>query len=47
MDLMHHLLGDDMGPMYLIAMLLGIALGAVARMSRGYFQRQTASGREQ
>ena len=34
MDFMHHVLGDDMEGAYLIAMFLGIAAGAAARLSR-------------
>lgn len=47
MNLMHRVLGDDMAATYLIAMLLGIAAGVAARLSRGFRQRWTASGPEQ
>jgi hypothetical protein len=44
MDFMHHVFGDDMEGAYLIAIFLGIAAGAAARMSRAFRQRKTASG---
>ena len=44
MDFMHYLLGEDMEGAYLIAMLLGIAAGAAARLSRGFRRRKTAPG---
>jgi hypothetical protein len=44
MDFMHELLGDEMEGAYLIALLLGIAVGAAARLSRGFRRRETASG---
>jgi hypothetical protein len=47
MNLMHHVLGEDMAATYLVAMLLGIAAGAAARLSRGFRRRWTASGPEQ
>jgi hypothetical protein len=47
MDLMHHVFGDDMAATYLLAILLGLAVGAAARLSRGFRLRRTASGHEQ
>jgi hypothetical protein len=44
MDFMHHVLGDNMEGAYLIAMCLGIAAGAAARLSRVFRRRGTASG---
>ena len=44
MDFMHHVFGDDMEGAYMIAMFLGIAAGAAARMSRAFRQKGTASG---
>jgi hypothetical protein len=47
MDLMHEVFGDDMATTYVVAILLGIAVGAVARLSRGFRRRWSASGHEQ
>jgi hypothetical protein len=44
MDFMHHVFGDDMEGAYLIAMFMGIAAGAAARLSRVFRRRGTASG---
>ncbi len=44
MDFMHHVFGDDMEGAYLLALFLGIAAGAAARMSRVFRQRGAASG---
>jgi hypothetical protein len=44
MDFMHQLLGEDMEGAYVIAMLLGIAAGAAARLSRGFLRRGRAPG---
>jgi hypothetical protein len=44
MDFMHHVLGDGMEGAYVIALFLGIAVGAAARLTRAYRQKGTASG---
>ncbi len=44
MDFMHHVLGDGMEGAYAIAMFLGIAAGAAARLTRVFRQKGTASG---
>jgi hypothetical protein len=44
MDLMHHVFGDGMEGAYAIALFLGIAAGAAARVSRLFRQEGTASG---
>jgi uncharacterized membrane protein YuzA (DUF378 family) len=46
MDLMHEVFGDGMMSMYVIAILVGIAGGAIARLS-GVGQRRSASGSKQ
>ena len=47
MDLMHEIFGDDMLTTYVIAMLLGIATGVAARLSRGSRRRRAATVQEQ
>jgi hypothetical protein len=47
MEFMHHLLGEDMIAPNLVAMLLGVVVGVVARLSRGTRRGQTVSGHDQ
>jgi hypothetical protein len=44
MDFMHHVLGDGMEGAYVIAMVLGILVGAAARLTRAFRQKGTVSG---
>jgi hypothetical protein len=44
MDFMHHVFGDNMEGAYMIALCIGIAAGAAARLTRAFRQRRTASG---
>jgi hypothetical protein len=47
MELMHHVLGEGMAAMYVIALLLGISAGVTARLSRGFRQRRAVSDNKQ
>jgi hypothetical protein len=46
MELMHHVLGEGMAAMYVVALLLGVTVGVAARLSRGFRQRRTVPDNE-